>query len=399
MLKQSTSVIVLIGPVLDSSGVAYTGLAIADLNITKNGSTAAMSGNTFSHSHEGHYLLTLTTTNTNTLGNLVISCNKSTYAMPPARFRVLHANVYDVTFGSTAPSTYAGGDTSGVTTLLSRVTGAVALASALVTAQASLDAINTKTTNLPTDPADQSVIIAATDALLAAINALNNLSAGQVRIELATELGRIDQAISTRSSQSSVDDLPTNAELATALSAADDAMLSAIGAVQSDTNDIQLRLPAALIGGKMDSVASVTLDADDIDDIAAAVIDGLGNQAINIVSPFAVGGALTVFTGDSYLAANNTSLRFNLVGRSDLVGLIPHLIGKCGTSFDLTASAVASGTETMTFSDLTGAVTSLLTPGAGSAPERGEYQIRFYDGSGNKVTETSGIMYVRRGLS
>jgi len=176
-------------------------------------------------------------------------------------------------------------------------------------------------------------------------------------------------------------------------------MSADIAAVKADTEDIQLRLPAALVGGKMDSAASVTLDEDDIDDIAAAVIDGLGNQAINIVSPFAVGGALTVFTGDSYLAANNTSLRFNLVGRSDLVGLIPHLIGKCGTSFDLTASAVASGTETMTFSDLTGAVTSLLTPGAGSAPERGEYQIRFYDGSGNKVTETSGIMYVRRGLS
>jgi len=200
-------------------------------------------------------------------------------------------------------------------------------------------------------------------------------------------------------SQTSVDDLPTNAEMALMLAAADDAMLSAIGAVQSDTNDIQTRIPPALVNGKMDSVASVTLDADDIDDIAAAVIDGLGNQAINIVSPFAVGGALTVFTGDAYLAANNTSLRFNLVGRSDLIGLIPHLIGKCGTSFDLTAAAVVSGTETMTFSDLTGAVTSLLTPGAGSAPERGEYQIRFYDGSGNKVTETSGIMYVRRGLS
>lgn len=236
--------------------------------------------------------------------------------------------------------------------------------------------------------------VVLTDASLTAAKfAVDSIAANAIAADAVT---KIQNGLA---SQTSVDDVPTSAEMALLLAAADDAMLSAIDAVQTDTDNIQTRLPAALVGGKMDSVASVTLDADDIDDIAAAVIDGLGNQAINIVSPFAVGGALTVFTGDSYLAANNTSLRFNLVGRSDLIGLIPHLIGKCGTSFDLTASAVVSGTETMTFSDLTGAVTSLLTPGAGSAPERGEYQIRFYDGSGNKVTETSGIMYVRRGLS
>jgi hypothetical protein len=50
----------------------------------------------------------------------------------------------------------------------------------------------------PTDPADQSLIIAATDALLATIAALNNLSAAQVRTELNTELGRIDATVSSR---------------------------------------------------------------------------------------------------------------------------------------------------------------------------------------------------------
>jgi hypothetical protein len=44
-------------------------------------------------------------------------------------------------------------------------------------------------------------------------------------------------------------DLPTNAELATALGTADDAVLTAIAGVQSDTNDIQTRLPAALNNG------------------------------------------------------------------------------------------------------------------------------------------------------
>ncbi len=141
---------------------------------------------------------------------------------------------------------------------------------------------------------------------------------------------------------------------------------------------------------------SVTLSAGDITDIADGVIDGLSGQAIIVNSPFAVGGALTVTTGDSYTAAMGTSITFNLVGRTDLVGLIPHLVGKCGTTFDIAASAVVSGTETMTFADLTGSTTLLLS-GAGN-PAIGEYQIRFMSGT-SKVTETSGILYVRKGLT
>ncbi len=48
-----------------------------------------------------------------------------------------------------------------------------------------------------------------------------------------------------------VADVPTNAELATALAAADDAVLAAVAGVQSDTNDIQSRLPDALVSGSI----------------------------------------------------------------------------------------------------------------------------------------------------
>lgn len=50
------------------------------------------------------------------------------------------------------------------------------------------DAIKVKTDNLPTDPADQSLVIAATDAIIAAIAALNNLSAAAVNSEADTAL-------------------------------------------------------------------------------------------------------------------------------------------------------------------------------------------------------------------
>lgn len=48
-----------------------------------------------------------------------------------------------------------------------------------------------------------------------------------------TITGRIDAAVSTRASQASVDDLPTNAELATSQAAADDATLAAIAALNN----------------------------------------------------------------------------------------------------------------------------------------------------------------------
>ena len=42
VLKQSTAATILVGPVLDADGAAYTAAVIGDFNITKMGSTAAL---------------------------------------------------------------------------------------------------------------------------------------------------------------------------------------------------------------------------------------------------------------------------------------------------------------------------------------------------------------------
>ena len=108
---------------------------------------------------------------------------------------------------------YAGGDTAGTTTLLARLPGTVqpqtgdsfarigaagvslsaipdlagvtTLLSRLSAARAGyLDHVNNSTLAaavFPTDPADASLVLAATDALAAAIAALNTLSPAQVR--------------------------------------------------------------------------------------------------------------------------------------------------------------------------------------------------------------------------
>jgi hypothetical protein len=70
---------------------------------------------------------------------------------------------------------------------------------------AELDAIKTKTDNLPSDPADQSVILAAIPS------AVTNATA--VRAELSTELARIDATVSTRLASSAYT-APDNANIA-----------------------------------------------------------------------------------------------------------------------------------------------------------------------------------------
>ena len=104
--------------------------------------------------------------------------------------------------------------------------------------------------------------------------------AGQAGYIIGTNL---NATVSSRASQTSVDDLPTNAELATALGTSDDAVLAVLGtpagaslaadvaAVQADTNDLQTRVPAALVSGRMD--ASVGAMAANVMTAAAAAAD------------------------------------------------------------------------------------------------------------------------------
>jgi hypothetical protein len=66
-----------------------------------------------------------------------------------------------------------------------------------------VDAIKAKTDNLPSDPADESLIIAATDAIASAIAALNNLSAAEVNAEVDTAI--TDAALATAANLTTVD--------------------------------------------------------------------------------------------------------------------------------------------------------------------------------------------------
>lgn len=354
-------------------------------------------------------------------------------------------------------------------------------------------ASQTSVDDLPTNAELATSQAAADDATLAAIAALNNLTAAQVRTELATELARIDVATSTRNATTPPTaaaiatqvrtelgtelarvDVATSTRLATAgYTAPDNVSVTAIKAktdlipatpaatgdamtltagervsigaavwatttrTLSSFGDLVSNIWAAVTRTLTSSTApttaeiatalfvdggtnklkvnadntvtsGVTLSQDNIDDIAAAVADvaistddlvaAFTGRTIRINSPWAAGGSLTIYSGDDYVAANSTSLSATITGRTDLIGMIPHLYLESKVLIELTAPAVVSGTETLTFEDLTAAETLTLWDGIGNAPAQRIYQIKFVDGSGNVQTVIDGVLYVRRGV-
>lgn len=117
-------------------------------------------------------------------------------------------------------------------------------------------------------------------------------SAGQAGYIVGTNL---NATVSSRASQSGMDDLPTNAELATALGTADDAVLAAIAAlnnvsvanilaatVEGSTTLVQtLRLLNSALGGKAGGLDTTTVhyrDLADTKDRILATVDADGNR-------------------------------------------------------------------------------------------------------------------------
>lgn len=111
--RQSTATSGVFGPFVDSTDgyTPETGLTIsqADVRLSKNGGAFAQKNDATAASHDenGWYNVPLNTTDTNTLGSLIIAVNESG-ALPVWReFQVLPANVYD--------SLYTGTDNLNVT--------------------------------------------------------------------------------------------------------------------------------------------------------------------------------------------------------------------------------------------------------------------------------------------
>lgn len=106
ILKQSTAVTIKLGPFVDDADgkTAETALTIsqADIRLSKNGGDIAQTNSTSGATHDelGYYNVPLDTTDTNTLGRLMVAVSESG-ALPVWKdFVVVPANVFDSLFST-----------------------------------------------------------------------------------------------------------------------------------------------------------------------------------------------------------------------------------------------------------------------------------------------------------
>lgn len=333
--RQSTAIIVTVGPVLDAAGVAVTDGVVGDFKISKNGAApAALNASaTLTHRHTGHYSLSLTATDVNTVGTAEVVIDDTVNACPMKEIQVVEPAVYDALFADAAtgmlpanviqwlgvaPLALSSQQVQAVVPITQKVdvetikTRAVTAVGAVVVG----GFVGQGTAALAVDGTghivlqDGSLTTAKLGAFALAkttnITGFNDLSAAQVNAEVDTALNdakaayvaaieaeiaddatgaavkqaivdklienlpdlddltlaaiaaavrdvnnaapaanSLGAAVNARATQVSVDDLPTNAELATALGTADDAILAQIALVKTKTDNLPLA-PAAV---------------------------------------------------------------------------------------------------------------------------------------------------------
>lgn len=206
-------------------------------------------------------------------------------------------------------------------------------------------AIKAKTDNLPSDPADQSLIIDATNALATAIG-----SPAQASVLAAVKL--------------KTDNLPSDP--------ADQSLLTT--SITDATADI-----IAAIEGLPTS-----------EDVADQVLAGLTGR-VTVISPLSENGeTLELVTGDSYTAAMGTSLKFNISGMDAAVGSKAYLVMDGATL--CSSDEITLSTQQIVMSDLLSATTLGLTPGSEQA-----YQLRFIAGT-DTTTPINGLANIKKGF-
>ena len=304
-LKQSTAYTFRLGPFLDSTDgntqenaltIAYT-----DVLLSKAGGALAAKSETTALTGTGvnaHYTCVLNTTDTGTLGNLRVWCHVAGALSVWKDFLVLPANIYDSFVSGTDLIDVNTAQVGGVAQTAGDIPAMVTAVDDFVDTEVA--AIKAKTDNLPLAPAavgdiptviqirtemdtnsvDLNTIITYVDELESRLTAtragyLDNLSGGAVALAATCTAARLAELDAIN--------LPTD-----------------IAGVQTDTNDIQTRLPAALTAdGNMKS------DALRINGSAAAAAQ-LAKSAAVIVSGTAIAGTLstTQMTTDLTEATN-----------------------------------------------------------------------------------------------
>lgn len=258
LLRQSTTVTIDMGPALDRAD-AYTeetGLSPTVYLSKAGGAQAARNSATaITHDARGYYRVELNATDTGTLGMLRALFHDSATHLPVWEyFMVIPSNVYD--------SLVAGSDNLEVDAILWRGTQPNTLQSGRVDAYVGAMAANVLTSTAINDGAltaakfaagafdavwtvasrtltafSTALAVSVWDVLASAVAAANSIG-----LQIKTNL---DAVLSTRASQTSVDDIPTNSEFnARTLASASYATASAQTTAQTSLTAIEAAIAA-----------------------------------------------------------------------------------------------------------------------------------------------------------
>lgn len=221
VIRQSTACTIIIGPILDASGVAVTDGVVGDIKISKNGAApAALNGSaTLTHRHSGVYSLALTTTDTNTVGTAQITIDDGTNAMAPKDLQVVEEAIYDAFYASSATGL-----------LPANVTQIAGASVSTSSAQIGVNVVNaggtawaTVVTNLVSSiwSATTRILTAGTNIVLAkgtGVTGFTDLDAAGVRTAVGLSSANLDTQLSTIDSvvdgiKAVTDNLPENGAL------------------------------------------------------------------------------------------------------------------------------------------------------------------------------------------
>lgn len=258
ILRQSTEVIVVIGPFVDvtdgftpETGVTLSGADEAEVLKANTGTTTSIAAATWAAitGCDGWYALTLTTSLTDTVGALTVMVNDDSVCLPVfARFQVVEEAVYDRDYKAAA-------------------------------------------TGVDADWTDGGRLDLIVDAIL---------------VDTSTTL---DDLIDT--------------EIAT--------IVTAVAAIETDTQDIQSRLPAALVNSRMDA----TVDATGMESGAtAAIADAVWDEDIVAAHGTADTAGLAVRTLDN-AGAGLTAIPWNAAWDAEVESEVDDALGG-GTGTALT---------------------------------------------------------------
>lgn len=308
-LKQSTAVTVKMGPFVDETDgkTAETALTIsqADIRLSKNGGAYAQTNNSAgaTHDEKGNYGVPLDTTDTNTLGTLRVHIHESGALPVWQDFMVVPANVWDSFFGADRLQVHVDEMTAGIitATVLAAdcITAAKVAADVTTEIQSGLattahvqevedkvdtvdtvvDAIKLSTDNLPSDPADASVIAGLIAALEAKVDIIDDL----LDTEVAAILAAVDTEVAAIKAKT--DNLPAapaaTGDIPTAAQNADALLDRANGVETSYTPRQALRLILSSLVGKLSGAATTTVAIRDVGDTKnriSATVDADGNR-------------------------------------------------------------------------------------------------------------------------